>query len=363
MKKIINSIAGHLAACMDPVIPLLMASGMVKLVVLLLEAVGMDAASGGTISFLTAISNAPFYFLPILLAYSSAVHFSVNPVMLIGMVCVMFLPEMTELLDQGVSFAGIPVINGQYSYSVLPVIFLAYVVEKTEGFLNKWLKAGWTDMIKPVMVFTVGSVAGLMVAGPAGSFIANAVKDGMLFLLEKNAILAWGVLAAAMPYLVMGGVHWVVETIAIINLGELGMEYGIMTSFMFLAMSVGGMCMAAFLKAKNAEEKKRALSAGITILFAGISEPGLYGVALKDKKALGAMTLGCTLAGIYQGLVSICCYVYAFPTVFSFLMFANKGDKGNLWEALIGAAIAFGVSFAGTYAAKSLSKMNRSDAD
>ena len=57
------------------------------------------------------------------------------------------------------------------------------------------------------------------------------------------------------------------------------------------------------------------------------------------------MILGGAIAGLYQGLVTIHCYVYAFPAIPSCLMFASGDEPGNFVKAMISGAIAFVASF------------------
>lgn len=48
-----------------------------------------------------------------------------------------------------------------------------------------------------------------------------------------------------------------------------------------------------------------------------------------------------TVAGIFQGIVRIHSYVYAFPTLISLPMFYSEVDPGNILMALIAGVISF----------------------
>lgn len=349
----LNEMTGHVSGCMGPVIPLLMAGGLLKLLLMVLSVLGAESEAVGTWIVLNAISNAPFYFLPMLLAWSSSVHFKANPVPVIGSVSVLLLPELTVIMQQGsLSFAGIPIEEANYAYSVLPVIFLAYIISREEAFLNKRLKGAVKDIFEPFILFTISSVLAIVVIGPVGIWLGNLVRDSLLYLQDHYAVLAWMLLAGSLPLLIMTGLHWMIETVAITNLGELGIDYGIMVSFMIVIMAAGGMCTAVFLRSRDKREKTAAASAGITALFTGVVEPALYGVCLKDRKVLGALITACLVGGLYHGLVIIRCYVYAFPALFSFLMFADGADPDNFGKALIAGGISFLTSFILTLFAK-----------
>ena len=96
------------------------------MIVLLLGA--FHILSGTTETILSAIATAPFYFLPVLVAYSAAKHFETDPLIAIISVCVMLLPDFSELMESGekVTFLGIPVVPATYAYSVIPIILLIY---------------------------------------------------------------------------------------------------------------------------------------------------------------------------------------------------------------------------------------------
>lgn len=74
-----------ISSCMKPVIPVLMAAGILKLLIILIGYTGLFTLSPQTEDVLSAVSNAAFYFLPVFTAYSSACHFRVNPAFCHGM--------------------------------------------------------------------------------------------------------------------------------------------------------------------------------------------------------------------------------------------------------------------------------------
>ena len=111
-RNIILRIMDHISACMSPVVPALLAGGLMKLVLLLVGYTGVFAYLGETEELLTAVSNAPFYFLPILLTVSCARHFETSCMFALTVVGALLLPEFVELMEQegSLTLLGIPVI-------------------------------------------------------------------------------------------------------------------------------------------------------------------------------------------------------------------------------------------------------------
>ena len=104
---------GHITACMTPVIPIIVAGGLLKLVVLLLGYTPLFSIFPDTKTILDAIGTAPLYFLPVLVAYSSAVHYETDRICATAVGASMLMPEFISLMqtDKAVSFVGRPVFH------------------------------------------------------------------------------------------------------------------------------------------------------------------------------------------------------------------------------------------------------------
>lgn len=83
-----------------------------------------------------------FYFLPIMVAYSSAKHFETDPLLAIVSVCLSLMPDFAALMESGekVTFAGIPVVPATYAYSVIPIILLIYCMSHIVRLFKRIIK-------------------------------------------------------------------------------------------------------------------------------------------------------------------------------------------------------------------------------
>ena len=140
IKKSISAVFDHITECMAPIIPIVLAGGILKMIVLLLTSLIMSA-----------IATTPFYFLPVFVAYSAAKHFDTEPLLAITSVCVMLLPDFAALMESGekVTFLGIPVVSATYAYSVIPVILLIYCMSH----IVKWFKKLIKESLQPYLLF------------------------------------------------------------------------------------------------------------------------------------------------------------------------------------------------------------------
>ncbi|MCI8464965.1 MAG: PTS transporter subunit EIIC [Lachnospiraceae bacterium] len=346
-KNILTILIDHISSCMAPIIPIVIAGGLVKLLVVIFTMTGILLEGSSTEAVLSFIGDAPLYFLPFFLAYTASVHFHVNTILAIGAVGALMSPSFVELANspQALSFLGIPLIKATYAYSTIPVILLIAAMVWIEKLVHRWMPKVVDDVLSPLVILLLSSLVGLLAIGPLGTLIGNALSGAISWLQLHASWLAWTVFAATTPLQVITGTHWVFVATAISQLGSTGLDSGIMVGYFILALSMTGVSLAVFLKAKTLSLKKTALSSGLTVFFAGVTEPVAYGLCLRYKKPLITAILGCIVAGLYQGIVGIHCYVYAFPAIPSCLMFASGDEPGNFAKAMIAASIAFVSSF------------------
>ena len=55
--------------------------------------------------------------------------------------------------------------------------------------------------------------------------------------------------------------------------------------------------------------------------------------------------VGCMVAGIVQGILTVHCFIFTFPSIPSMLMFYSADEPSNLIKAVIVGVVAFVASF------------------
>ncbi|MDE6389660.1 MAG: PTS transporter subunit EIIC [Lachnospiraceae bacterium] len=345
IKKGLSSVFDHISECMAPIIPIVLAGGIFKMVVLLLTT--LHVLSGTTETILSAIATTPFYFLPVMVAYSAAKHFKAEPLLAIVSVCVMLLPDFAALMESGekVMFIGIPVVPATYAYSVIPIILLIYCMSHVERLLRKLIKESMQPYLLAACVILPTSLLGILIIEPIVSLISNMLANSLNAMQTQVPVVAWGLLAAITSFLVSTGMHWIFITLAITQIGLTGVDYGIMVAFLISNTSLAGCDLGVFVKSKTSDKKAMAVGAMAAVLLPGISEPSIFGVCFKEKTPLLGNVLGCMIAGMVQGILTVHCYIFTFPSIPSILMFYSASEANNLLKALIVAAVSFMVSF------------------
>ncbi len=335
----------QISECMAPIIPIVLAGGIFKMVVLLLTTIHI--LSGSTEAILSAIATTPFYFLPVMVAYSAAKQFKTDPLIAIISVCTMLLPDFAALMESGekVTFIGIPVVPATYAYSVIPIILLIYCMSHIMRFLQKVIKESLQPYFLAACAILLTALMGILIIEPVVSLISNLLADGLNAMQTTVPVLAWGIFAALTLFLVSTGMHWIFISLAITQIGLTGIDYGIMVAFFIANVSLAGCDLGVFVRSRTSAKKAMAMSAMITVLIPGIAEPSIFGVCFKEKTPMLGNILGCMIAGIVQGILTVHCYIFTFPSIPSVLMFYSADEANNLLKAIVVAAVSFAASF------------------
>lgn len=342
-KSILGKMIYHMSECMKSIISVLVASGLMKIIILFLIYTPLFEVYPDTKIILEVISNAPFYFLPILVAYTSARHFRTNVICAITVVSSLLLPEFVAIMEQSeqVLFAGIPVYQMTYAYTVFPIIILIYCMSLWEAFLQNKLKGIWNELFLHLLVVLPTALVGIIIIGPIMGVISAGVLWVISWLQVNIPVLAWAVFGATAPIQVLTGTHWIFIALAIGNLGEFGVDNGFMVGYFILTMSLSAIAYVAQRRSSDKSKKNKYLSFLITVFFTGTTEPVLFGICLSNKIALLSAVIAGAVAGTFQGIVRIRSYVYAFPTLISLPMFYSDGEPSNILKALIAGVISF----------------------
>lgn len=349
LKGLFNSFASMIAGIFQPIIPAIAASGMLKALLLLLTVTGVMSKESQTYLILSLIADSAFYFLPILLAFTSAQKFKANPFVAVALGGVLLHPNLISMLggDAPVSFLGLPVPAVTYSTSVIPIILTVWFMSYVERFADKISPGPVKIFLKPLITIVIVAPIALIVLGPLGNYAGTGLSAGVVWIQERIGWLTVVILSVLMPIIVMFGMHKVLYPIIFAAIASPGYETLVLIAMLCSNMALGAGAMAVTVKTKDPKLKQIALPAGISGLF-GITEPALYGVHLRLKKTLFASMIGAAVAGLYAGLVNLKAFAAVGPGLASLPMFISE-DSSNLVNALITSAISIVVTFIAVY--------------
>ncbi|WP_448923252.1 beta-glucoside-specific PTS transporter subunit IIABC [Holdemanella biformis] len=332
----------------QPLVPAIAGAGVLKSVLLLLSMFGLLASDSTVYTALAAISDATFYFLPIMVAVTTANTLKSNRLVAIAAVGYLLLPATTAALADGMTLFGFAVKNITYSSQVFPAILCVIFLSLMERGFNKISPKAIRIFFVPMMSLAITIPVTLLVLGPLGYNIGTLFTAVILALYGKLGFVALGLLAAILPFMIATGMHKTLLPYAITTYGQLGYEALYMPASLAHNISESGACFAVALKSKDGDLKQTALSAGISALM-GITEPALYGVTLQNKKAMMGVVLSGAISGMLMGLFVVKAFIIVGPGLASMSMFVDAANGSNFMYACIGFAVALLGSFIITF--------------
>ena len=347
-KPIVSRILDTISGIFTPILPAIVAAGMMQAVIALLTNFTSIDASGSTMVIFNVIANAAFYFLPVMIAFSAAKKFNCNPFMAVFLAGILLHPDLINLLAQetAADFFGIPVISASYASSVIPIILGVWLMSYVEKLADRVSPNCLKFLMKPLLTIIVTAPITLIVLGPLGSILGGYLAQFIQFLNGKAGWLVITFMGCFTPFIVMTGMHYSLFPLVFQSLATFGYETIMSVGSLPSNMAQGAACFAVALKTKNLEMRQIAVSAGVTAVL-GITEPALYGVTLKLKRPLAAVMAGGAAGGLYSGLVSLKAFGFVTPGLTAFPVYI--GPNNNLLNFGICCVIAFAVAFAMTW--------------
>lgn len=331
----------------SPLISVMAATGILKGMLSLLTALGWLNSESGTYKILYAAGDALFYFLPIMLGYTAAKKFNGNPFTCMAIGGALTHPVMIAAFTAGqlpdtspITFLGIPVILINYSSSVIPILFAAWVSCHLEHKVSGWLPDMIRNFFTPLICLVVTVTLTFLLIGPVATWASRLLANGFQWVYTFSPIVAGAIMGAFWQIFVIFGLHWGFVPIIMNNISMQGHDV-LMPLLLPAVIGQTGATLGVLLRTRDAKLKGIAGSACSAAIF-GISEPAIYGVTLPYRRpfiigclsgAIGSAILGYFHTTIFSmGLVSIFTLTQIIPPT---------GIDASVWGAFIGTATAF----------------------
>jgi len=341
----ISALFDTLSGVFTPIMPAMVGCAMIKAILIILTTFDWLSTESQTYAILTFVSDAAFYFLPMLLAWSAAVKFKVNVGLAIVIAGVLLHPSFAALMsgEEAVKFIGLPITNATYTSSVIPIILAVWVMSYVEKFAEKVSPNIVKTILKPLLIILIMAPLTLIVLGPLGAIAGVYVAEAVAFVNVHMGWLVSGIVGATFPFLIMTGMHYSLGPIAVTAFTTTGLEGIIGPGMLIHSFTQGGAAMAVALKTKNKDLRQLALSSGTTAVL-GVTEPALFGVNLRLKKPLLAVVVAGAAGGIYVGAFGVARAAMGITGLATLPAFITENPM-NLVHAIIGCVIGFGTAF------------------
>lgn len=341
-KTVLDKAVDTMSAIFVPVLPVITAAGILKALILLLAALNLLSEDSSTYYVLSFVSDAGFYFLPILLTYSTAKHFGGNPYLAAFFCAFLFHPDFTSVVDQGgsLSLLSLSIPMKSYHSAVIPAVIIGWSESVLEKFFRKHIPDIISFFAVPLLTTLIMAPLILLALGPVGIIAGDALCTFMDFMHNKIGWPAIALLAGLCPLIVSAGASLCFLPLSLAALESLGFDSFTRPSFLAANVAIGAAALAVSLKSKIRNNKSLALQTSI-IAYMGVTEPSLYGVLIPLKRPLLTAMAGAAAGGAFAGLTGVKAVAYASPSLITLPVFLSDTFVYAVLTVVVSSAVSF----------------------
>ncbi|MTD38271.1 PTS beta-glucoside transporter subunit IIABC [Erwinia sp. CPCC 100877] len=367
--NLFNRLIDILSGCFQPFLGALAAAGMVKGLNALLVFLKLYADTSGTYTMLNGIGDAIFYFMPVILGYTAARKFNLNPMVGIVVGAALCYPTVQGSALQAAfeqtagaganapynllglaaydTFLGIPWVGASYTSSVVPIIFIIAFAAQVQKLFKKIIPEVVQTFLVPFFVLLIALPIGFLVIGPIISMLTDLLSSGFQALMGFSPALYGIILGFFWQVLVIFGLHWSVVPLAIMQITQEGASQVLVGSF-GASFAQTAVVIAMFFKLKDKKMKALCPPAIISGIF-GVTEPAIYGITLPKKMPFVFSMIGGAIGGLYLMINQVTSYTMGGLGIFGVLNFINGDDASGMIHSFVSIAISMVIGFGLTF--------------
>lgn len=363
--SLFNQFIDMISSIFTPILSVLVASGMIKGFNAMFIAFKWLTEESGTYQILNAIGDGLFYFLPIFLGYTAMKKFGGTPFLGMVIASALVYPALEGIPGAGeplytlfagtlfespvyIEFFGIPVILMTYSMSVIPIIISAFFAAKLENFFAKIVPDVIKTFVAPMLTLLIVIPLTFIIIGPIATWASQLLGTGAVWIYDLSPVIAGAFIGGFWLVFVMFGLHWGLVPIALNNFASQGWD-PILALIFVHSFALGGAILAVWIRTRNQKIKTLSVPAFISAIF-GVTEPGMYGIALPLKRPFFFTLVSSAIGGAMLGIFGTKGYQMGGLGIFQLPSFiAPTGIGMSVIGAVIAAVFGMVLAFVLTY--------------
>lgn len=342
-QKLIDKFFGVVSGIFTPIVPVLMAAGMVGALLTVLDLIGVLPSTSSTYYVWNLIKEAGFYFLPFYVAYTASQKLGANPFLSMLLAGVLLHPQLSDFSSLGVkqlTFFGIGIKAVTYSSTILPIILSVWLLSYVEKFFTKVCPQVIRAFSVPMLSTMVVVPLMLIIIGPAGGYLADYMSVFVQYLGNNLGFLAVGIIAALTPIMIATGTHSFAFPVIVTTLAMNGYEALIVPAMLAENLAMAGAAFAVGIKTKDKDVRAEANAATLSACL-GISEPAMYGINLPRKTPFYATIIASGIGGVVAGLFGVRFYAVASASFVGLPATIGEGSMMGVVYSLIVIVVSF----------------------
>ncbi|EPX0459929.1 sucrose-specific PTS transporter subunit IIBC [Yersinia enterocolitica] len=297
-------IARLLSNIFVPIIPAIVASGLLMGLLGMVKTYGWADANSALFIMLDMFSSAAFIILPILIGFTAAKEFGGNPYLGATLGGILTHPALTNAWGVAggfhtMNFFGMEVAMIGYQGTVFPVLLAVWFMSILEKRLRKIILDALDLILTPFLTVIITGFVALLFIGPAGRVLGDGISLVLSTLITHAGWLAGLLFGGLYSVIVITGIHHSFHAIEAGLLGNPNIGVNFLLPIWSMAnVAQGGACLAVYFKTRDAKIKAIVIPSAFSAML-GITEAAIFGINLRFIKPFLAALAGGALGGAW----------------------------------------------------------------
>ncbi|HDL6963374.1 TPA: PTS sucrose transporter subunit IIBC [Yersinia enterocolitica] len=339
-------IARLLSNIFVPIIPAIVASGLLMGLLGMVKTYGWADANSALFIMLDMFSSAAFIILPILIGFTAAKEFGGNPYLGATLGGILTHPALTNAWGVAggfhtMNFFGMEVAMIGYQGTVFPVLLAVWFMSILEKRLRKIIPDALDLILTPFLTVIITGFVALLFIGPAGRVLGDGISLVLSTLITHAGWLAGLLFGGLYSVIVITGIHHSFHAIEAGLLGNPNIGVNFLLPIWSMAnVAQGGACLAVYFKTRDAKIKAIVIPSAFSAIL-GITEAAIFGINLRFIKPFLAALAGGALGGAWV----VANHVNMTAVGLTGIPGIAIVQSNSIVNYLIGLVIAFGAAF------------------
>ncbi|CNI52832.1 PTS sucrose transporter subunit IIBC [Yersinia mollaretii] len=297
-------IARLLSNIFVPIIPAIVASGLLMGLLGMVKTYGWADANSALFIMLDMFSSAAFIILPILIGFTAAKEFGGNPYLGATLGGILTHPALTNAWGVAggfhtMNFFGMEVAMIGYQGTVFPVLLAVWFMSLLEKRLRKVIPDALDLILTPFLTVIITGFVALLFIGPAGRVLGDGISLVLSTLITHAGWLAGLLFGGLYSVIVITGIHHSFHAIEAGLLGNPNIGVNFLLPIWSMAnVAQGGACLAVYFKTRDTKIKAIVIPSAFSAML-GITEAAIFGINLRFIKPFLAALAGGALGGAW----------------------------------------------------------------
>ncbi|WP_414146826.1 sucrose-specific PTS transporter subunit IIBC [Erwinia sp. BNK-24-b] len=339
-------IARLLSNIFVPIIPAIVASGVLMGLLGMMKTYGWVNAGSALFVMLDMFSSAAFIILPVLIGFTAAREFGGNPYLGATLGGILTHPALTNAWGvaggvKTMSLFGLDIAMVGYQGTVFPVLLAVWFMSMLEKRLRRMVPNALDIIVTPFLTVIISGFVAMLIIGPAGRALGDGISLVLSTLIAHAGWLAGLLFGGLYSVIVISGVHHSFHAIEAGLLGNphIGVNF-LLPIWSMANIAQAGACLAVWFKTRDVKIRSIVLPSALSGML-GITEAAIFGVNLRFMKPFIAGIVGGSVGGAFVVLMHVGMTAVGLTALPGMAIV----QPGSLLSYIIGMVLAFSVAF------------------